>query len=91
MGREPLVQLCMFSDKWLQRYRLLENTNIKILLLQDVLDFDLAPPPPPRHGPYWVPMVQVLMVSNNWLQRYRLLENFNTEILLFEDVLDFDL
>ena len=39
--RVPLVQLCMLSDKWLQRYKLLENSNIEILLLQDVLDFDL--------------------------------------------------
>ena len=31
----------MLSDKCLQRYRLLENSNIEILLLQDVLDFDL--------------------------------------------------
>ena len=36
LGRVPLVQLCMFSDKWLQRYTLLENSNIEILLLQDV-------------------------------------------------------
>ena len=40
-GRVPLVQLRMFSDKWLQRYRLLENSNIELLLLQDFLDFDL--------------------------------------------------
>ena len=41
LGRVPLVQLCMFSDKWLKRYRLLENSNIEIILFQDVLDFDL--------------------------------------------------
>ena len=40
-GRVPLVQLYMLSDKWLQRYRLLENSNTEILLLQDVLHFDL--------------------------------------------------
>ena len=45
-GRVPLVQLCMISDKWLHRYRLLENSNTDIPLLQDVLDFDLYPPPP---------------------------------------------
>ena len=37
----PLVQLCMLSDKWLQRYRLLEKSNTEILLFEDVLDFDL--------------------------------------------------
>ena len=31
----------MISDKWLQRYRLLENFNTEILLFEDVLDFDL--------------------------------------------------
>ena len=38
-GGVPLVQLRMLSHKWLQRYRLLENTEI--LLLQDVLDFNI--------------------------------------------------
>ena len=47
LGWVPLVQLCMFSDKWLHRYRLQENSNIEILLLQDVLDFDLRPPSAP--------------------------------------------
>ena len=28
------------SDKWLQRYRLLENSNTEILLFEDVLEFD---------------------------------------------------
>ena len=40
-GRVPLAQLWMLSNKWLQRYRLLENSITEILLLQDVLDFDL--------------------------------------------------
>ena len=31
----------MLSDKWLQRYRLLENFNTGILLFEDVLDFGL--------------------------------------------------
>ena len=36
----------MLSDKWLSRYRLLENFNTKILLFEDELDFDLYPCPP---------------------------------------------
>ena len=36
-----MVQVCMLSDKWLPRYRLLENFNIKILVFGDILDFDL--------------------------------------------------
>ena len=31
----------MLSDKWLQRYRLLDNSNTEKLLLQGVLDSDL--------------------------------------------------
>ena len=41
MGRVPLIKLLIFSDKWLQRYRLLENSNTEILLFEDALDFDL--------------------------------------------------
>ena len=40
LGRVPLDQLWMLSDKWLQRYRLLENSHKEILLFEDVLDFD---------------------------------------------------
>ena len=36
-----MVQVLMLSDKWLSRYRLLENFNTKILVFGDVLDFDL--------------------------------------------------
>ena len=36
-----MVQVLMLSDKWLPRYRLLENVNTKILVFGDVLDFDL--------------------------------------------------
>ena len=36
-----MVQVGMLSDKWLPRYRLLENFNTKILVFGDVLDFDL--------------------------------------------------
>ena len=36
-----MVQVSMPSDKWLLRYRLLENFNTKILVFGDVLDFDL--------------------------------------------------
>ena len=36
----------MLSDEWLPRYRLQENFNTKILLLGDVLDYDLKPHPP---------------------------------------------
>ena len=69
----------------LQRYRLLENSNTEILLFEDVLEFDLCPPPPPisQHGPYWVPMVQV--------ECFLIIGCKDIEILLFEDVLDFDL
>ena len=40
-GWVPLVQLLMLSDKWLQRYRHLENFNTETLIFEDVLDFDL--------------------------------------------------
>ena len=36
-----MVQVLMLSDKWLLRYRLLENFNTKILVFGDVLGFDL--------------------------------------------------
>ena len=36
-----MVQVGMLSDKWLPRYRLLENFNTKILVFGDALDFDL--------------------------------------------------
>ena len=36
-----MVQVLMLSDKWLPRYRLLENFNTKILVFGDILDFDL--------------------------------------------------
>ena len=35
----------MISDKWLQRYRLLENFNKEILLFEDVLDLTSSPTP----------------------------------------------
>ena len=36
-----MVQVGMSSDEWLPTYRLLENFNTKILVFEDVLDFDL--------------------------------------------------
>ena len=36
-----MVQVLMLSDKWLPRYRPVENFNTKILVFGDVLDFDL--------------------------------------------------
>ena len=36
-----MVQVFMLSDKWLPKYRLLENFNTKILVFGDVLDFNL--------------------------------------------------
>ena len=36
----------MLSDKWLPRYRLLENFNTKILLFGDELDLNSSPPHP---------------------------------------------
>ena len=36
-----MVNVCMLSDTWLPRYRLLENINTKILVFGDVLAFDL--------------------------------------------------
>ena len=59
----------MLSDKWLPRYRLLDNVNTKNLVFEDVLDFDPYPHPPGMdpgvrsHGmkanPIGLPMVQV--------------------------------
>ena len=36
-----MVLVWMLYDKYLPRYRLLENFNTKILVFGDVLDFDL--------------------------------------------------
>ena len=36
----------MLSDKWLQIYRPLENSNTEILLFEDVIEFDLYSHPP---------------------------------------------
>ena len=37
-----MVQVIMFSDKWLPRYTLLENFNTEILLFEDVvLDIEI--------------------------------------------------
>ena len=74
----------MLSDNWLPKYRLLENFNTKILVFDDVLDFDLQP-----HPPAWTLGSDV--ISDKLLPKYRLPENFNTKILVFEDVLDFEL
>ena len=36
-----MVQVCMLSDEWLPRNRLLEKFYTKILPFGDVLDYDL--------------------------------------------------
>ena len=90
----------MLSDKWLQRYRLLKNSNIEILPLEDVLELRPLSPPPDMdpgvrcHGMKANPTGYLwskyeCFLRSGWEDR--LLENFNTEILIFENVLVFDL
>ena len=93
----PMVQLWMLSDKWLQRYRLLENFNTEILVTfwRCTRYRDLAPPPVKTLESDVMKWKLTLLGSYGpnmmYLPRYRLLENFSTKFLVFGDVLDFDL